>query len=234
MTALQKAYNKIIQEHPNLTFESYPVVKLVNDYRLYWKPQRVKTILFAESHVFTNELETAFKHTLNLPDYPTSYVRFVYNLAYGQSDTLSESVPNNGGTPQFWKLFNEIAGNKFRVVNNQNRKDKLEQKIQLLLFLRDNGVWLLDCSIVGLYQNGQKPPNTDMNDILATSYLNYCKPILIEEQPENILVIGKSIFNFFHLELKQLNAHIDWIHQPNARITSDKRRDINKINFNCI
>ncbi len=181
MTALQSTYDKIIQEHPNLTFESYPVVKLVNDYRLYWKPQRVKTILFAESHVFTNELETAFKHTINLSDYPTSYVRFVYNLAYGQSDTLTDRVPNNGGTPQFWKLFNEIAGNKFRVVNNLNQKDKLEQKIQLLQFLKDKGVWLLDCSIVGLYQNGQKPSINDMNDILVTSYLNYCKPILLEE-----------------------------------------------------
>jgi len=234
MTALQKAYNKIIQEHPNLTFESYPVVKLVNDYRLYWKPQRVKTILFAESHVFTNELETAFKHTINLPNYPTSYVRFVYNLAYGQSDTQSESVPNNGGTPQFWKLFNEIAGNRFRVVNNQNPKDKLEQKIHLLKFLKDNGVWLLDCSIVGLYQNGQKPSINDMNDILVTSYLNYCKPILLQEQPENILVIGKSIFNLLQLELRQLNAHVDWIHQPNARVSSDKRRNIINVSFKYI
>jgi hypothetical protein len=234
MTALQSTYDKIIQEHSNLTFESYPVVKLVNDYRLYWKPQRVKTILFAESHVYTNELETAIKHTINLPDYPTSYVRFVYNLAYGQSDTLPESVPNNGGTPQFWKLFNDIAGNRFRVVNNQNPKDKLEQKIQLLQFLKDNGLWLLDCSIVGLYQNGQKPSINDMNDILVTSYLNYCKPILLDEQPENVLVIGKSIYSLFQLELKQLNTLIDWIHQPNARVTSDKRRDINKVSFNCI
>jgi len=234
MTAIETTYDKIIQEHPNLTFESYPVVKLVNDYRLYWKPQRVKTILFAESHVFTNELETTFKHTLNLPGYPNSYVRFVYNLAYGQSDTLPESVANNGGTPQFWKLFNEIAGNKFRVVNNRNSKDKLEQKIRLLQFLKDNGVWLLDCSIVGLYQNGQKPSINDMNNILITSYLNYCKPILLEEQPENVLVIGKSIYSLFQLELKQLNAQVDWIHQPNARVTSDKRRDINKIKFNCI
>ncbi|SET54768.1 hypothetical protein SAMN05444285_1169 [Draconibacterium orientale] len=234
MTALKSTYNKIIQEHPNLTFESYPVVKLVNDYRLYWKPQRIKTILFAESHVFTDEFELAFKHTINLPDYPTSYVRFVYNLAYGQSDTLPESPPNNGGTPQFWKLFNEIAGNKFRVVNNQNPKDKLEQKIQLLQFLKDSGVWLLDCSIVGLYQNRQKPSINDMNDILVTSFLNYCKPILLEEKPENILVIGKSVYSLFQLELKQLNAHVDWIHQPNARVTTDKRRDIKKINFICI
>ena len=217
-----------------MTYESYPVVKLVNDYRLYWKPQRVKTILFAESHVFTNELETTIKHTLNLPGYPNSYVRFVYNLAYGQSDILSEPVPNNSGTPQFWKLFNEIAENKFRVVNNQNPKDKLEQKIHLLQFLKDNGVWLLDCSIVGLYKNGQKPSNNVLNDILVTSYLNYCKPILLEEKPENILVIGKSIYSLFQFDLKQFNAHVDWIHQPNARVTSAKRRDINKINFNCI
>ncbi len=72
-----------------------------------------------------------------------------------------------------WKLFNEIAGNNFRVVNNQNPEDKLEQKIELLQFLKNNGVWLLDCSIVGLYQNGQKPSVGDINEILITSYLNY-------------------------------------------------------------
>ena len=143
-------------------------------------------------------------------------------------------MPNNGGTPQFWKLFNEIAGNKFRVVNNQNPKDKLEQKVRLLQFLKDNGVWLLDCSIVGLYENGQKPSINDMNDILVTFFLNYCKPILLEEKPENILVIGKSVYSLFQLELKQLNAQVDWIHQPNARVTSDKRRDISNVNFNCI
>lgn len=234
MNKLQSTYDKIIQEHPNLTFESYKVVKLVNDYRLYWKPQRVKTILLAESHVFTNELETTIKHNINLPDYPNNYVRFVYNLAYGQSDALTESVTNNGGTPQYWKLFNEIAGNKFRVVNNQNPKDKLKQKIQLLKYLKDSGVWLLDCSIVGLYQNGQKPLINDMNDILFTSYLNYCKPVLLEEHPENVLVVGKSIFNLLQPELKQFDVHVDWIHQPNARVTSDKRRDIAKVSFNCI
>jgi hypothetical protein len=234
MNRLQFTYDKITLENPNLTFESYHVVKLVHDYRLYWKPKRVKTILFAESHVFTNEPETEIKHTINLPDYPTSFVRFVYSLAYGQSETLTESVPNNGGTPQFWKLFNELAENKFRVVNNQNHNDKLEQKIRLLQFLKDNGVWLLDCSIVGLYQNGQKPSMIDMNDILVTSYLNYCKPILLEEHPENVLVIGKSIFTLFQFELNQIDAHVDWIHQPNARVTSDKRKDLTKLSFNCI
>ena len=74
----------------------------------------------------------------------------------------------------------------------------------------------------------------DMNDILVTSYLNYCKPILLEEHPENVLVIGKSIFTLLQFELKQLDAHVDWIHQPNARVTSDKRKNLTKLSFHYI
>lgn len=84
MDLLRATYDKIRVQHPKLTFESYEVVKLVNDYRLYWKPRRVKTILLAESHVYTHDAETENRHWLNLPGYPDRYVRFVYNLSYGQ------------------------------------------------------------------------------------------------------------------------------------------------------
>lgn len=234
MSTLQATYDEITRNHRELIFESFEVVKLVNDYRMFWKPERIKTILLAESHVFTNELESALKHDIQLPGYPTNYVRFVYNLAYGQNNTFSKPLPKNTGTPQFWALFNEISGKNYRVVNNLNPKDKLEQKIQLLHDLKEHGVWLLDCSIVGLYQNGVKPSVNEMNSILSTSYLNYCKPIIFEAKPDNILVIGKNIYNLLQPELRKLNIKHDWIHQPNARLTSEKRRSISKISFKCI
>jgi len=93
---------------------------------------------------------------------------------------------------------------------------------------------LLDCSIVGLYQNGVKPSVNEMNSILFTSYLNYIKSMLLEVKPDNILVIGKSIYDLLLPELQMLNVKYDWIHQPNARVTSEKRKSISKICFNCI
>jgi len=93
---------------------------------------------------------------------------------------------------------------------------------------------LLDCSIVGLYQNGVKPSVNEMNSILFTSYLNYIKSMLLEVKPDNILVIGKSIYDLLLPELQMLNVKYDWIHQPNARVTSEKRKTISKISFNCI
>ncbi|MGE0018783.1 MAG: hypothetical protein AB7S72_03890 [Draconibacterium sp.] len=234
MNILKETYLKILKLDDSLILESFEVVSLVNEYREYWKPKQVKTILLAESHVFTTEMETEIIHSVSLPDYPSKYVRFVYNLSYGQMNTLLQSVNNNGGTPQYWKLFNEISGKDFRVINNRNIDDKLNQKIKLLEFLKENGVWLLDCSIVGLYNNGEKPSYKTMQKILKTSFSNFCVPVISKEMPDNILVIGKSVFDLIADELVHLNANVDWIHQPNAKISGEKRKDITKIKLQLI
>ena len=96
MNNLQETYLKILETDDSLLLESFEVVKLVNEYREYWKPKHVKTILLAESHVFTPEKETEIIHSVSLPDYPSKFVRFVYNLSYGQMNTLYNRVNNNG------------------------------------------------------------------------------------------------------------------------------------------
>ena len=234
MDLLRATYDKIREQHPKLTFESYEVVKLVNDYRLYWKPRRVKTILLAESHVYTHDAETENRHRLNLPGYPDRYVRFVYNLSYGQQQPLEYPVSNNKGTPQFWKLFNEAVGGSFRVINNRDQADKLAQKIELLCCMREQGIWLLDCSIVGLYHNGEKPLPNEMRDILFASWQHYGKAVVEQEQPENIVVIGSTIHQLLQGELKPRCRHLDWIHQPNARLTAEVRRGIGHVGFKWI
>jgi hypothetical protein len=115
---------------------------------MYWKPQKVNTILFAESHVFTDLDSLNIKHKIQLSDYPENFVRFVYCLSYGENQVLDEQISNNKGTPQFWKLFNESVQSNFRVVNNFDKTDKLNQKIQLLQEMQRLGIWLIDCSIV--------------------------------------------------------------------------------------
>lgn len=68
--------------------EPYKSVKLVENYRQYWRPDpnNVRVILLAESHVFTTGSDRKFKITPidGLPDYSKQYAKFVYCLAYGE------------------------------------------------------------------------------------------------------------------------------------------------------
>ncbi len=234
MNDLKATYDSILKIDNSLKFESFDVVKIVNEYRNYWKPDKIETILLAESHVFTDDEEIEQHHSIKLPNYPTEFVRFVYNLSYGQKNVLLTKIRNNSGTPQYWKLFKEISEKDFRVINNLDGRDKLKQKIRLLEYLKAKGVWLLDCSIVGLYNNGLKPPKNIIDQVLKTSYINFCNPIILKENPTNILVIGKNIFYTLMEELILLKVNVDWIHQPNAKISNDKRKDISKIKMQLI
>ena len=86
--------------------QTFEIVKMVHDYRLYFKPEKVKTVLLAESHVYTSDDD--FQSELPsdyLSGYPKKYVRFVYCLGYGENELLNKPVPKNSGTPEFWKIF---------------------------------------------------------------------------------------------------------------------------------
>ena len=129
MNDLKATYDSILKIGNSLKFESFDVVKIVNEYRNYWRPDKIETILLAESHVFTDDKEIEQRHSIKLPNYPTEFVRFVYNLSYGQKNVLPTKIRNNSGTPQYWKLFKEISEKNFRVINNIDGRDKLQQKI---------------------------------------------------------------------------------------------------------
>jgi len=42
MSNLQTTYDLITRNHSGLSFESFNIVKLVNDYRMFLKPERTK------------------------------------------------------------------------------------------------------------------------------------------------------------------------------------------------
>ena len=54
---LKKCYNEIKKKYPSKIFESWSVIKTVHDLRQFWKPQQVKVILLAESHIYTDDSE---------------------------------------------------------------------------------------------------------------------------------------------------------------------------------
>ena len=103
--SLEKAYSEIKAAIRNrLEFESFNVVKSVNEHRNFWKPDKVRTLLLAESHVFTTNLEhdstMQYDGFTELKECPTGYVKLVYCLGYGEKDMVKISV--NRGTPQFY------------------------------------------------------------------------------------------------------------------------------------
>ncbi len=53
--------------------EEYDSVELVEEYRQYWKPEKTRVVLLAESHVFTRYADRliTIPQIDSLPGYPT-------------------------------------------------------------------------------------------------------------------------------------------------------------------
>jgi hypothetical protein len=150
------------------TAEPIEVLQRVEEHRQYWRPDKVRVLLLAESHVYTaaSELARGLRRTLELPaGLPTGFVRLVYSLGYGENELLDERVGNNVGSPQFWKIFKSCVTRVGEVVDcsslqrspNTGAVLRLRSKLAVLEALRVRGVWLVDASVVALYRPGQAP-----------------------------------------------------------------------------
>lgn len=238
-TNLEETYKLISQEKRSFEIESLETAILVDKIRNFWKPNKIKTLLLAESHVFTPDEDTnitftnLFHQFTGLVDYPNQFANFVYCLGYGEKNVLnSKTKSKNAGTWQFWQLFNSIFENKYKVLFNTepDYQKRILQKILLLTEMRERGIWLLDCSILAVYNNGNKPPKKEMSTILSHSFSNYCKPIIKQEQPENVIVIGKTVFDVIKKVNHEINiSQWDWIHQPNAMVSNADRKTLEDV-----
>jgi hypothetical protein len=102
--SLEEAYGRI---RPFLgdVVESWESVVLVDQNRQYLKPETVRVVLLAESHVFSSDKDRriAIPPIDDLPGYPKQYARFVYCLGNGERDLTNDPYhPRRDGTPQFW------------------------------------------------------------------------------------------------------------------------------------
>jgi len=215
--------------------ESFEVVNAVDKYRQFWKPDDVKVVLLAESHIFTEEDEFKCKlnrSNLNLEDYPKNYVRFVYCLAYGEDELLKNGVCVNGNTGswQFWKdlysCVHKIEANAdFNPVLKRGTPDfriRIENKIRLLNTLKKCGIWLVDASIIGLYRSeayGTAKYKRLKKEVISFCWQNYTKQILAEADPNFIICIGKDVKEIVEKDLneKPFEGRFDSIPQPQAR-----------------
>src|SRR5258707_15349419 len=86
----------------NLPLEPEGVGFAVERHRWAWKPETVRVLLIAESHVFTSEEHFRLRiapHRLppEARHAPPEYVRLIYCLGYGESHLLSP-VPSEGNS----------------------------------------------------------------------------------------------------------------------------------------
>ncbi len=215
------------------TVEPIEVIRRVDEHRQYWKPDAVRVVLLAESHVFTpaSELRHALKpHPLLPPGLPRGFVRFVYSIGCGENGLLDEPLQTkNGGSPQFWKVLfactRPVERNEdFAPVlksGTPSAERRLKNKLAVLVELRDRGVWLVDASLAALYTPGRGKPSLDI--VAATIRASWDAHVGDEirvAKPEAILVVGYVTAHFLRTRLDELAVPWAPIPQPNARLSS--------------
>lgn len=207
--------------------EPLEVLRCAEEHRAYWRPEHVKVVLLAESHVKTEASELGFK--VVLPDIigkgiPTGFIRLVYCLGYGENGILDRPLAKNSGTPQFWQIFysclNQVRTNADFAPILKSRttlSDRIANKLAILRQLQESGVWLLDASLAALYP---KPTPKVVRSAICTSWDAYVGPKVREAEPSHIVCIGRGVKDTLGSRLTSLGIPITTIAQPNAHLTS--------------
>lgn len=209
--------------------ECFEAIKTVEQHRWYWRPDRPRLILIAESHVYTSDADLGVridqsavaqlvKAGQTLP--PIEYVGLVYCLGYGENRLLVNRHADfrTRGTWQFWDLFGRIAGtgNQPRVSAGTSLRTRLQWKIGTLNRLKDLGVWLLDASAHAIYIGDRLRRSQDCCRALHRQWWQYYGRHVVSEYGDPVVwVIGSSVYG--HLaELDGFKSQ-GFIYQPNAR-----------------
>lgn len=240
MSKLKDCYDRIetiLGEDTEYSTEPFESVALVEKYRQYWRPEKTRVILLAESHVFTtqSDMSVPLPDIEDLPEYPKKYAKFVYCLGYGEPKlTNSLSHPKRDGTWQFWKILyscdNHVSTNDdFRpILKATPYRERLYNKIEILKSLRYKGIWLVDASIAALYNKRRKP--AAIRDIIRTSWEHYTKAVVMDANPQNMICIGKGVYDVLGTDLKQLfSEKCTVLPQPNSRLSSEEHL----LNYKC-
>jgi hypothetical protein len=200
---LEQTYELIKARIPKTQqIDSLDVVKQVEQYRQFWKPEKASVFLLAESHVYTSDEE--FNVCCDKPmqsrfimNYPAQFVRFVYCLGYGESEILNKDIEKNSGTWQYWEIFSSCVAKNYRNLGFQNilkgktsLLQRLRNKVNVLQEMKRRGIWLLDASIVGIA--GTVTDFKIKEKIISTCWDAYLQKVIIDSKPKHIIVIGKG------------------------------------------
>ena len=226
---LRVCYNRIRQSIGHNIVESFESVELVEKYRQYWKPDNVRIVLLAESHLLTseNDRRVTVPAIANLQNYPTEYAKFVYCLAYGERELTGNPLhPTGDGTPQYWKVFYSCINHvreidNFSPINgNTPFAERLNNKIAVLQAMKARGIWLVDSSIIALYDNGRIYNNGTDKRIIKTSWECYRRNQIEQAQPAHIIIIGKGVADVLEVEIRRLTNSHTVVAQPNAFLSA--------------
>jgi hypothetical protein len=211
--------------------EPIQVLRRAEEYRLYWRPDRVRVVLLAESHVYTtpDELDRSIALPTSAPaDLPRGFVRLVYCLGYGEPQLLNRPIhsPRNAGTPQFWEIFYSCA-NSIRtngdfapiLKETTSSRERVANKLALLRRLRDLGVWLLDASPAALYvPGGRKPSSSTLVKCLQVGWDCHVRQLIATAEPSHIVCVGRGVAGALRDGLSKTDARVTVLAQPNAHL----------------
>ena len=194
--------------------ESSAYLASVAEWRDCWRPAKVRVLLIAESHVAEQEGDMAVRVCIpgRAQDaLPSSYCRLVYCLGYGESELCNPNPVQNSGTWQFWDIFGAIAGGR---TQTQPRKigsslvDRLRWKLEVLTWLRDQGVWLVDACVAGVYQpgGGRAVAGADYGQMVRDSFEQFVWPSVANEPIEQIWVVGVGVSRALSGHMAMVNA----------------------------
>jgi hypothetical protein len=228
---LRQCYDRIRQVMGNNIIEPFESVALVEAYRQYWKPDTVRIVLLAESHLLTSDNDRCITipPIVDLPGYPTEYAKFVYCLAYGENNlTRNPLHPDGDGTPQYWKVFyscvNHLTGiDDFGPVQSVTPfAQRLNNKIAILKAMQERGIWLLDSSIIALYDNGRIYDGNTDKKVIKTSWDCYTGDVIKNAKPKHIICIGKTVAEVLESDIRKIVKSYTVTTQPNAHLTHDE------------
>ncbi len=231
-TSLEKAYYAIKTKlGNNLAIEPFTIVKAVDDHRNFWRPEKVNVLLLAESHVHTTVAD--YSNVMNYNDFPqlkecpNNYVRLVYCLGYGEKKLAKQD--SNSGTPQFWKIFASCVSKNYHeefekilVSTSPYSTRRIQNKIHLLEKLKESGIWLVDASIVALYNGSVKPSENTMRKIIEISWEHHISKIIQETRPKIIIVIGKGVSKILEYKINKLSIPYVVQPQPNSYLKKNE------------
>lgn len=214
--------------------EPLTVLERAEAHRVFWRPERPRVVLLAESHVLTQsvELESELRPIPGIPDgLPRGFVRLVYSLGYGENDLLTAplSEPPNNGTPQFWKIFQNCVRSPAVRANhavlqrtgNPDPRVRVCEKLKVLAQLRERGVWLVDASIAALYLPGRPKPVAKLREaVLQASWDSYTGGTVASAEPEAVLCIGVGVMRALGTRLNRLGIAWSGVHQPQAHLSA--------------
>ncbi|MBL6456468.1 hypothetical protein JMJ55_14130 [Belnapia sp. T6] len=179
------------------------VAPAVEAWRQAWRPDKLRLLLLAESHMAGSAAELAMP-LQPAPGWPmpAGFVRHLYCPAYGEP-SLAPGLRPNAGTPQYWRLLAAAEGSPAPTrAGFPDAAARLAAKRALLERLRQRGIWLTDASLVAVAgPGGQRLGPAAYGAALRESWHRYHAALLPALDPAAVLVIGLSVARVLRAEL---------------------------------